>query len=49
MGEDFMFGPQLWAARPEDKEFAEKFWTMAEQLLVTGKIKPHPSRLTQVA
>ncbi|PKY03429.1 GroES-like protein [Aspergillus campestris IBT 28561] len=42
MGEDFMFGPDFWAARPEDKAFAEEFWTIAEPLLAAGIIKPHP-------
>lgn len=42
MGEDFMLGPDLWTARPEDKAFAEKFWSISEPLLATGIIKPHP-------
>jgi NADPH:quinone reductase-like Zn-dependent oxidoreductase len=41
VGEDFTFGPQLWAANPGHKEFAEKFWNIAEKLLVDGKIKTH--------
>ncbi|PLN83880.1 GroES-like protein [Aspergillus taichungensis] len=42
MGEDFMLGPDLWTARPEDKAFAEEFWSIAEPLLAAGVIQPHP-------
>ncbi|RAK98093.1 zinc-binding alcohol dehydrogenase family protein [Aspergillus ibericus CBS 121593] len=41
IGEDFMFGPELWPAKPEDKEFQETFWGIAEKLLAEGKVKVH--------
>ncbi|PWY93020.1 GroES-like protein [Aspergillus sclerotioniger CBS 115572] len=41
VGEDFMFGPDLWPAKPEDKAFQEKFWSIAEKLLAEGKIQVH--------
>jgi NADPH:quinone reductase-like Zn-dependent oxidoreductase len=41
-GEPFKMGPEgdLNAARPEDFEFGAKFWTVAEELLAQGKLKP---------
>ncbi|GFF22114.1 protein TOXD [Aspergillus udagawae] len=41
IGEEFMLGDTPMAAKPEDKEFAERFWAMAERLLAAGKIKVH--------
>ncbi|OOF93314.1 hypothetical protein ASPCADRAFT_398391 [Aspergillus carbonarius ITEM 5010] len=41
IGEDFMFGPELWPAKPEDKAFQEVFWGIAEKLLAEGKIQVH--------
>ncbi|EAW06525.1 zinc-binding alcohol dehydrogenase family protein [Aspergillus clavatus NRRL 1] len=41
IGEAFKFGPQPFPARPEDSEFAQKFWSLAEKLLAEGKIKVH--------
>ncbi|KAL4876212.1 hypothetical protein BJY04DRAFT_210759 [Aspergillus karnatakaensis] len=41
-GEAFNFGPTHWPAKPEDKEFAQKFWDNAAKLLGEGKVKVHP-------
>lgn len=41
VGEKFDFGENPFAAKPEDKEFAEKFWPVASQLLSEGKVKVH--------
>ncbi|ETS82458.1 Protein TOXD [Pestalotiopsis fici W106-1] len=41
VGEEFTFGNQPWPAKPEDKEFAEKFWPVASKLLSEGKVKVH--------
>ncbi|KAJ6015903.1 protein TOXD [Penicillium herquei] len=45
IGEEFMFGDTPWPAKPEDKEFAAGFWTLAEQLLADGKIKVHTPKV----
>jgi hypothetical protein len=36
-----MFGDNEFPAKPEDFEFASKFWAVAEKLLAEGKVKPH--------
>ncbi|KAK6196587.1 putative PKS/NRPS-like protein biosynthetic cluster [Pestalotiopsis sp. IQ-011] len=41
VGEKFDFGDNTIPAKPEDKEFAEKFWPVASQLLSEGKVKVH--------
>ncbi|BCS02740.1 zinc-binding alcohol dehydrogenase family protein [Aspergillus luchuensis] len=41
VGEEFMFGETPFPAKPEDKEFAAKFWDIAQKLLAEGKIKVH--------
>ncbi|KAL4924586.1 uncharacterized protein BDV17DRAFT_300890 [Aspergillus undulatus] len=41
VGEAFDFGETHWPAKPEDKEFAEKFAVIAEKLLAEGKVKVH--------
>jgi NADPH:quinone reductase-like Zn-dependent oxidoreductase len=41
-GEPFVFGPQSFAASPEDEAFAAWWWLLAEKFLVDGKIKVHP-------
>ncbi|GAQ03138.1 protein TOXD [Aspergillus lentulus] len=41
VGEKFMFGDKEFPAKPEDFEFASKFWAVAEKLLAEGKVKPH--------
>ncbi|PWY83577.1 zinc-binding oxidoreductase [Aspergillus heteromorphus CBS 117.55] len=41
VGEEFVFGSTPFPAKPEDKEFAEKFWAISEKLLAEGKIKVH--------
>lgn len=42
IGEAFDFGDIQIPAKPEDKEFAEKFLPVAARLLAEGKIQPHP-------
>ncbi|KIM99671.1 hypothetical protein OIDMADRAFT_42719 [Oidiodendron maius Zn] len=42
LGEDFMFGPHKFPAQPENRAFAEQFWSLAEKLLADDKIKVHP-------
>ncbi|PYI14031.1 zinc-binding oxidoreductase [Aspergillus violaceofuscus CBS 115571] len=41
-GERFIFGPKEIPARPVDREFAEAFTPIFEELLASGKVKPHP-------
>ncbi|RHZ53112.1 zinc-binding alcohol dehydrogenase family protein [Aspergillus thermomutatus] len=41
VGEKFKFGEMEFPAKPEDFEFACKFWSVAEKLLAEGKIKVH--------
>lgn len=45
IGEEFKFGDKTFEARPEDKEFAEKFWALSESLLADGKVKVHPPKV----
>ncbi|KAJ5593998.1 Protein TOXD [Penicillium hispanicum] len=45
VGEEFMFGDHKVEARPEDKEFAAKFWGIAEPLLAAGKVKVHTPKV----
>lgn len=45
MGEAFTKFDTEWPANPEDLEFAAKFWSVAEELLAQGKLKPHPVSL----
>jgi NADPH:quinone reductase-like Zn-dependent oxidoreductase len=45
IGEEFTMGDTIIPAKPEDKEFAEKFWAIAEKLLADGKIKVHPPKV----
>ncbi|RDW72675.1 zinc-binding alcohol dehydrogenase family protein [Aspergillus mulundensis] len=45
VGEEFMFGQTPYPAKPEDKEFAEKFAVVAEGLLGSGKVKVHPPKV----
>jgi NADPH:quinone reductase-like Zn-dependent oxidoreductase len=45
VGEAFMFGDTPIPAKPEDKAFAEKFWSIAEKLLAEGKVKPHVTKV----
>lgn len=45
IGEDFEFGDVLVLAKPQDKEFAEKFWMMAEKLFAEDKVKVHPPKV----
>lgn len=45
VGEEFNFGPTHIPAKPEDKEFAAKFWAVAEKLLAAGKIKVHTPKV----
>ncbi|MCJ1252152.1 hypothetical protein MMC30_009390 [Trapelia coarctata] len=44
LGEDFKIGEkgQEMPGKNEDLEFASKFWSIAEELLSEGKVKPHP-------
>lgn len=44
-GEQFRYGPNEIPAKPEDYEFGVKFWALAQELLASGKIKPHPYRV----
>ncbi|RAH70537.1 zinc-binding alcohol dehydrogenase family protein [Aspergillus aculeatinus CBS 121060] len=41
VGEDFTFGETPMPAKPQDREFAARFWETATQLLAEGKIKVH--------
>ncbi|EOD50718.1 putative zinc-binding oxidoreductase protein [Neofusicoccum parvum UCRNP2] len=41
-GEEFRKGDTVTPAKPEDFEFAARFWKTAEELLAQGKIKSHP-------
>ncbi|KAL4738898.1 chaperonin 10-like protein [Aspergillus similis] len=41
VGEEFTFGEQPWPAKPEDREFAEQFASIAEKLLAEGKVNVH--------
>lgn len=41
-GETFVYGPESFPAKLEDKAFAESFLPAAERLIAEGKIKPHP-------
>ncbi|OQE37283.1 hypothetical protein PENCOP_c010G03534 [Penicillium coprophilum] len=45
VGEAFTFGDIPFPAKPEDKAHAEKFISIAEDLLAQGKIKVHPPRV----
>lgn len=45
LGEAFMFGPIPFPAKPENGEFIERFWSMAEGLVAEGKVQPHPPRI----
>ncbi|KAJ5083466.1 hypothetical protein N7456_012893 [Penicillium angulare] len=45
VGEEFSFGPYKFPAKPEDKEFADKFCSEAQELLAAGKIKVHPPQV----
>jgi NADPH:quinone reductase-like Zn-dependent oxidoreductase len=42
-GEPFKMGPKgaLVEAKPEDRQFGEKFWNISEELLSAGKFKGH--------
>lgn len=44
-GEAFKFGDIPFPAKPEDKEHAEKFISIAESLLAQGKVKVHPPKV----
>ncbi|KAL4893818.1 chaperonin 10-like protein [Aspergillus ambiguus] len=41
VGEEFKIHDTVFPAKPEDREFAEKFSALSEQLLAEGNIKPH--------
>ncbi|KAL4971247.1 chaperonin 10-like protein [Aspergillus desertorum] len=45
VGEEFQFGDTVYPAKPEDKEFAVHFATIAEALLRDGKVKVHRPRV----
>lgn len=44
-GEKFRYGLNESPAKPEDYQFGIKFWALAQELLASGKIKPHPHRV----
>lgn len=44
-GEDYVKLGRTSTAKPEDLEFAAKFWQLASKLLEEGKIKAHPHKL----
>lgn len=44
-GEQFRYGPNEIPSKPEDYEFGVKFWALAQELLASGRIKPHPHRV----
>ncbi|KAI4232153.1 MAG: hypothetical protein LQ349_005171 [Xanthoria aureola] len=41
-GEPFELGPQAFAAVPEDRAFAARWWLMAEGYLRSGQVRVHP-------
>lgn len=41
VGEEFMFGPTKFEAKPDDYAFGKKFWALARDLLAEGKVKVH--------
>ena len=41
VGERFTFGKTEFPAKPEDEEFAKKFWALSRDLLAQGKVKAH--------
>lgn len=41
VGEAFKKGPREFEAKPDHKEFQEKFWNVAAQLFEEGKLKVH--------
>lgn len=45
IGEAFTFGDNKVPAKPEDLEYASKFWDLARDLLEAGKIKVHQPRV----
>ncbi|KGO38228.1 Alcohol dehydrogenase superfamily, zinc-type [Penicillium expansum] len=45
-GEKFTFGPNEVPARPEDRAFLEVFCGIFEGMLLNGKIKVHPPRIS---
>ncbi|KAF4302854.1 Protein TOXD [Botryosphaeria dothidea] len=46
-GEEYRKGTRTTAARPQDLEFAAKFWKATSELLEQGKIKVHPPELRE--
>lgn len=46
VGEYFEFGQTPFPAKPEDKEFAEKFVPIATKLLADGKVKVHKPKVS---
>ncbi|OJD28899.1 zinc-binding oxidoreductase [Diplodia corticola] len=47
MGEEFRKGTKTTPARPQDLEFATRFWKVAGELLEQGKVKPHPPQVRE--
>ncbi|KKY24334.1 putative zinc-binding oxidoreductase [Diplodia seriata] len=46
-GEEFRKGTKTTPAKPQDLEFATKFWKLAGELLEQGKIKVHPPEVRE--
>lgn len=44
-GDSFTFGPNTIPPQPDDRDFAERFRGIFEELLAAGKIKVHPARI----
>ncbi|KAI4224029.1 MAG: hypothetical protein L6R36_004967 [Xanthoria steineri] len=46
-GEPFELGPQAFAAVPEDRDFAARWWLLAEKYLRSGEVKVHPPEVRE--
>ncbi|KAI8944970.1 putative zinc-binding oxidoreductase ToxD [Xylaria longipes] len=44
-GESYIFEAEKFPARPEDLQFARKWFPMVEKLLAEGKLKTHPEKV----
>ncbi|KAJ5827401.1 Protein TOXD [Penicillium robsamsonii] len=45
IGEEYMYRGTPLPSKPEDKEFAVMFWSIAERLLADGKVKVHTPKV----
>ncbi|KAK3720059.1 hypothetical protein LTR37_003882 [Vermiconidia calcicola] len=44
-GESFKYGPKEMPAKPEDFEFAKKFWELSSKLISSAQIAVHPPKV----